>query len=163
FLPNRLWRRGIPHGLEPRKSEEDALVPGHLDSTLEPGASTVIVASCEEGLFRTLAIEGRLGTPPPSPLTEAVALLAQTERGRRPAVLATAIQGADFTARQAASAHGEGALARRPSPLVEANDPWTQPLAWATTQGLARRDGRLTVIDPFPAGIEDTTRTLRAL
>src|SRR5262245_39492180 len=163
FLPNRLWRRGIQHALEPRKSEEDALVPGHLDCTLEPGANTVVVASCEEGLFRTLAVEGRLGTPPPSTLTECVARLAQTERGRRSAVLATAIQGADFTARQAASAHGEGALARRPSPLVEANDPWTQPLAWATGQVLSRRDGRLTLIDPYPTAIEDTTRTLRAL
>ena len=163
FIPNRLWRRGILHALEPRKSEEDALVPGHLESVLQPGETAVVVASCEEGLFRTLAVEGRLGTPPPSTLAECVAVLAQTERGRRAAVLATAIQGADFTARQAAAAHGDGVLARRPSPLVEADDPWTQPLAWASAQGLAKREGRLTLLDPFPSACERATHTLRAL
>jgi hypothetical protein len=163
FIANRLWRRGIAHGLEPRKSEEDALVPGHLDLDLEPSEAAVIVASTEESLFRHLASEGRLGTPPPGTLAECVAVLAQTERGRRSAVLASAVQGADYTARQAAAAHGEGVLARRPSPLIEADDPWTQRLAWACAQGLARRDGRLTLLDPFPAAIERPTATLRAL
>ena len=163
FVPNRVWRRGIPHGLEPRKSEEDALVPGHLDFDLEPGDSVVLVGSIEEGLFRTLAMEGRLGTPPPSTLSECVAVLAQTERGRRSSVLATAIQGADYTARQAAAAHGDGVLARRPSPLIEVDDPWTPRLTWASAQGLARREGRLTFLDPFPAAIECPSSTLRAL
>ncbi len=163
FTPNRLWRRGIEHALEPRKSEEDALVPGHLDSELEPGETAVLVASTEEGLFRTLAVEGRLGTPPPSTLAECVAVLAQTERGRRSAVMASAIQGADYTARQAAAAHGDGVLARRPSPLVEPDDPWTQRLAWSAVQGLARRNGRLTLLDPLPLAGERATSALRAL
>lgn len=163
FVPNRLWRRGITHGLEPRKTEEDALVPGHLDCDLGPGDSVVVVVSTEEGLFRHLASEGRLGTPPPETLAECVAVLAQTERGRRSAVLASALQGADYTARQAAAAHGNGELARRQSPLVEADDPWTQRLAWATAQGLVRREGRLTMLDSFPLAVERPTAALRAL
>ncbi|HET9326046.1 MAG TPA: glycogen debranching enzyme N-terminal domain-containing protein [Candidatus Eisenbacteria bacterium] len=163
FVANRLWRRGISHDLEPRKSEEDALIPGHFDVDLAPGETVVLVASTEEGLFRALASEGRLGTPPPETLSECVAVLAQTERGRRSAVLASAVQGADYTARQAAAAHGDGLLARRSSPLIEADDPWTQRLAWACAQGLARRDGRLTLLDPFPGVVERPTSTLRAL
>jgi len=163
FATNRLWRRGIAHGLEPRRTEEDALIPGHLDLDLQIGETVVVVASTEEGLFRTLASEGRLGTPPPETLAECVAVLAQTERGRRSAVLASAVQGADYTARQAAAAHGDGLLARRASPLIEPDDPWTQRLAWATAQGLARRDGRLTLLDPFPGAVERPTSTLRAL
>ena len=140
FLPNRMWRRGIAHPIESRKSQEDALVPGHLDGLLSPGESLQVVASTEEALFRALAIEGRLGTPPPATLAECVAALAAGERSRQIATRGLALKGADYTARQAAAAHGDGLLARRLTPLIEASDPWTLPLARAIEQGLARRE-----------------------
>ena len=163
FLPNRMWRRGIEHELEQPRSAEDALVPGHLELALAAGQSVHVVASTEEALFRALAAEGRLGTPPPSTLGACVAALIQGERGRRTAVRTTVLRGADFTARQAAAAHGDGTVARRTSALVDENDPWALRLARAADLGLAQRAGRLTVIDPLPDGVERGTAALRAL
>jgi hypothetical protein len=163
FLPNRLWRRGIGHLDEPHKSHEDALVPGHMECDLRPGETVHIVASTEEGLFKALAIEGRLGTPPPNTLAACVDALAKGERGRRDLEGELAIRGADFTARQAAAAHGDGAMARRPTPLIEPTDPWTPTLAWAALQGLAHQVGRLTMLDPLPDAIDGGVSGLRAL
>src|SRR5262245_7231803 len=163
FLPNRLWRRGIEHPLESRRSREDAVVPGHLDGDLRPGGGIHVVISTEETLFRALATEGRLGAPPPSTLAACVAALLLGEQGRRGVTRSAAQRGADFTARQAAAAHGDATLARRTSPLIEPGDNWNTSLAWAAEQGHARRDGRLTVLDPLPDGIEHGARALATL
>jgi hypothetical protein len=163
FLPNRLWRRAIDHALEARRSREDAVVPGHLDGDLRPGGGFHVVISTEETLFRALATEGRLGAPPPSTLAACVAALLLGEQGRRGVSRSAAQRGADFTARQAAAAHGDATLARRPSPLIEPSDAWTTTLAWAVQQGLARRGDRLTLTDPLPPASEDGARSLGAL
>jgi hypothetical protein len=163
FLPNRLWRRAIEHPLESRRSREDAVVPGHLDGDLRPSGGFHVVISTEESLFRTLATEGRLGAPPPSTLAACVAALLLGAQGRRGVTRSAAQRGADFTARQAAAAHGDASLARRNAPLIEPSDHWNTTLAWAIEQGLARRGGRLTVLDPLPDGIEDGARALAAL
>jgi hypothetical protein len=163
FLPSRAWRRGIEHAFESRRSREDALVPGHLECELKPGEAVHVVASTEENLFRTLAVEGRLGTPPPSTLAGCVAALIQGERARRDAALAAALRGADTTARQAAAARGDAAVARRPGSLIGPGDPWVGPLAWGALQGLTRREGRLTVLDPLPDGTDGGSNALRTL
>jgi hypothetical protein len=163
FLPNRLWRRAIEHPLESRRSREDAVVPGHLDGDLRPGGGFHVVISTEEALFRALATEGRLGAPPPSTLAACVAALILGEQGRRGVTRSAAQRGADFTAREAAAAHGDATLARRTTPLIETGDAWTTSLAWAAEQGLALRNGRLTVLDPLPEGSEDGARALAAL
>ncbi|MEK7329961.1 MAG: amylo-alpha-1,6-glucosidase, partial [Candidatus Eisenbacteria bacterium] len=76
-----------------------------------------------------------------------------------------AFAGADFTARQAATAHGGPgeALARRSAPLVEPGDPWVPRLAQALADGLVQRGERTTLLASLPAGAERGEDTLRAL
>src|SRR5439155_1267540 len=86
-------------------------VPGYLECVLAQGGAFHVVAATESDLFRALAVEGRLGAPPPRTLAECVEMLARAERERSARWRRAAVAGADFTARQAATAHGARALA----------------------------------------------------
>ncbi len=134
FLPARGWARALGYPLEFASEDdgtapelhEDAFVPGWVQAALpSPGAALHVVLSPQEALFRSLATEGRIGTPPAQTLNDCVAALDRGARERRAAWRRHALTGADLTARQAAAAHGGegGALARRDEPLVgEADD-----------------------------------------
>jgi hypothetical protein len=117
FMPARAWQRGIAYPYDGRRDlndpdvgawtpGEDAFLPGWVQCPLaEPGAALHIVASPEEHLFRTLATEQRLGTPPVRTLAECLAMLDLAEGERRGKVHDLALAGAARTARQAAAAH----------------------------------------------------------
>jgi glycogen debranching enzyme len=168
FLPARAWRRALAYvadaaaGAAPR---EDAFVPCYIEGELVPGGAIHLVASTEDQLFRALAVEGRLGTPPPGTLEGCVTRLEVAERLRLAEWREAALRGADFTARQAAAAHGgpEEDAARRSEPLVDAGDPWTAPLAMAVERGLARRGHRLAVATRLPLVEERGSLSLRAV
>ena len=117
FMPARAWQRGLAYPYDGRRDlddpdvgawtpGEDAFLPGWVQCPLnEPGAALHIVASPEEHLFRTLASEQRLGTPPVRTLAECLAVLDLAEGERRATVHDAALAGAARTARQAALAH----------------------------------------------------------
>jgi hypothetical protein len=180
FMPARVWQRGLVYPADresappprPRRRsaasspETDvAFVPGYFECELPVGGSVHLVASVEPDLFRALAVEGRLGAPPPRTLGECVRLLAQGRRDRSSRWRAAAAAGADVTARQAAAAHaGAGtAPAPRETPLLDDHDPWLARLARAVHDGLALRDGRATLLTALPAGEERGSETLRAV
>jgi glycogen debranching enzyme-like protein/amylo-alpha-1,6-glucosidase len=182
FMPARVWQRGLVHPAErlpeparapargkprplPVEPSEDVFVPGYLECALPVGGAFHAMAAIEEDLMRALAVEGRLGAPPPRTLAECVELLERGERDRVARWSRGAFAGADFTARQAATAHGGPgeALARRPAPLVDPADPWVGRLAQAVSDGLVERGGRTTLLTSLPAGIESGEETLRAL
>ncbi len=166
FIPARVWRRGLlrPDDALRAAAVEDAFVPGYVEGALAPAQPFHLVGSSEDDLFRALAREDRLGTPPPRTLAGCVEHLEQGERARRAAGKAAALEGADFTARQASAAHGDRGLvvARRSEPLVDADDPWVEPLTLSLLAGLARRGDRLTVLAALPGGAERGSDTLRA-
>jgi hypothetical protein len=189
FTPARVWQHGLAHPLDPprrgatgREREravrgrpawhvatpagaEDALQTGSLEIALEPGGAGLVVAATEEDLFRALAMEGRLGTPPPTTLAGCVAALADAEQRQAYAWRRIACTGADQTARDAAAAHaGPGADITTPPPFED--DPWLSRLADAVAAGLTRRGHRLTMAATLPeAGErgEDTLRSMSAL
>ena len=180
FMPARVWQRGLvypadreaaPPGRAPRRSPRDvaasdaALVPGYFECDLPVGGAFHVVASVEQDLFRVLAVEGRLGAPPPRTLGECVDLLHRVERDRVARSHRAAAAGADVTAREAAAAHGVSgeALARRPAPLVDLEAPWFARLSRAMMDGLVRRGERTTILTRLPAGIERGSETLRAI
>jgi hypothetical protein len=117
FMPARAWQRGMAYPFDGQRDfddpdvgawtpGEDAFLPGWVQCPLgEPGVALHIVASPEEHLFRTLASEQRLGTPPVRTLAECLAVLDLAEGERRGKVHDTALTGAARTARQAAAAH----------------------------------------------------------
>jgi hypothetical protein len=117
FMPARAWQRGIAYPYDGRRDVddpdvgawtpgEDAFLPGWVQCPLnEPGAALHIVASPEEHLFRTLASEQRLGTPPVRTLAECLAVLDLAEGERLGKVHDGALAGAARTLRQAAAAH----------------------------------------------------------
>ena len=168
FLPARVWVRGLDYPADRdagMKAVEDALVPGYIECSLQAGGALHVVAATVDGLFRTLASEGRLGTPPPRTLAECVAALEGEERGRCAGSRRVALESADFTARQAAAAHGgPGAtIARRRDPLLDERDGWTLPLARTIEQRLARRGHRLTLVTSLPEAEERGEHVLRSL
>jgi glycogen debranching enzyme len=166
FLPARVWHRrlhlpldALP-GVEPEY--EDAFVPGHIEGGLGPGEELLVVASSESDLFRALAAEDRLGTPPPRSLAECVRVIEREREETLAGFEARTIAGADFTARLAAAAHGREA-ARRRAPLVEPGDPWVIPLAAALEAGLVQRAGRLGLAETLPDSHESGAAALRAV
>ena len=161
FLPIREWRRGIRYPLDPPVRPtpvEDAFIPGYVDCPLAPGEALHVVAATDEGLFRTLAVEGRLGTPPPATLSECVRQLEQREVVRQRQLAVACRRGADETAREAALARG-----REPSPTPDRNDACLDRWSRSLGRGVASRAGRITLLDGFPLASESATRTLRAL
>jgi len=168
FMPARVWVRDLcyPADRAGEDEREDALIPCHIEGTLTPGAELHIVAAAEDDLFRALASEERLGSPPPRTLKDCVAVLARERHREWAQWHAVRIRGADFTARQATVAHGgdaASAIARRLEPLIGRDDAWTPILADALYGALARRGERTTLLASLPAGIERGTDTLRAL
>jgi glycogen debranching enzyme len=167
FMPARVWRHALALPADPpgAGSCEDAFVPGYVEGAIAPGQSFHLVASSEEDLFRALAREDRLGAPPPRTLAGCVEALERAERARVAAGRRAALEGADFTARQAAAAHGgDGfAVARRSEPLVDADDPWVGPLALDLLAGLTRRGHRLTLVVGLPGAEERGADALRAV
>ena len=166
FLPARLWRRGIVHRLDQDGAagteREDALVPGWIEGALREGQPLHLVASAEADLFRRLAAEGRLGTPPPRSLAACLEHLERESRGRDEARTRRAIAGADYTARQAAAAHNSP-LARRREALVTPRDRWVPPLARALEAGLTERGGRVVIESALPIASPRAGQPLRAL
>src|SRR5262245_49140054 len=118
FMPARAWQRGLAYPYDATDLDledpdtggwtpgEDAFLPGWVQCPLaEPGAALHLVASPEEHLFRTLASEQRLGTPPVRTLAECLAVLDLAEGERRGKAHDASLAGAARTARQAAAAH----------------------------------------------------------
>jgi len=166
FLPAHVWVRDLEYpGDETAEAREDALVPGHAEGLLAPGRSFHLVFAAEDALFKTLAATGRLGTPPPHTLAGCVAELDLDERARLDRWRHTAVAGADFTARQAAAAHGGPAaeVARRREPLVDEHDRVAVDLALALRAGLVRRGQRRTLAATLPPGEERGADALQAV
>lgn len=161
FLPARLWRRGITYSADRPGEREDAFVPGTIDAPLEVGGAVHLVAATDESLFRDLAIDGRLGTPPPSTLADCASVLARFERMRGREFRELALCGAVVTARQAAAAHEDGTAEVRPEEIFAPSDPWTVRLVRGIEGALARRGGRLTALDQ--AGMEHGGDALRVV
>lgn len=173
FVPARAWVRGTAYPFDEdddgspsavfAPQGEDLFVPGWVQASLaEPGASLHLVVSCEDHLFRTLASEERLGTPPARTLGDCVTALDSGASRRREDWRRRTLSGADFTARQAAAAHGGAgeALVGRGEPILQASDPLTTPLATALLDGLVTRPGRATLLTGD--GDERGAATLRA-
>jgi hypothetical protein len=175
FLPARGWAKGLAYPLErggmdggeatvPTPSE-DAYLPGWVQALLSaPGQALHVVLSPEESLFRALATEGRLGTPPAQTLADCAAALERNTRERHSAWRRRALAGADLTARQAAAAHGgaDETIARRSEPLVPEHDVLTRALSADLLDGLVRRHGRVTAVAAWPEGLERGSAALRA-
>ncbi len=177
FMPARAWMRGLayPHddGGDTRDPDagggaasEDAFLPGWVQISLAgPGAVLHVVASPEEGLFRALASEQRLGTPPARTLADCLAALDLLLGDRRASWQTAALSGATSTARQAAAAHAlrkanaEAAAAGRkpaaapePEPADVANAPFVVTLATRMIDALHERADRTAVLtDPVRA------------
>ena len=154
--------QALPERDDARLETEDALVPGWIDGTLAPGSPLVVVASSEEDLFRRLAAEERLGTPPPRSLAECVAMIERENVRREDGLALTIVAGADFTARQAASAHNSP-LARRRDALVSPADRWAPSLGRALDHALTRHAQHRTLIGALPVPSPDAGHPLRAL
>jgi hypothetical protein len=181
FMPARVWQRGLVYPLDRETSlpaprsrrraqgelpESDAaFVPGYFVCELPVGGTFHVVASVEPDLFRVLAVEGRLGAPPPHTLAGCVDLLRHSEHERVARWRRTAADGADATAREAAAAHGgtHETLAPRSTPLLPTGDPWLTRLSHALMDGFVRRDERATLLTGLPAGLERGNETLRAI
>jgi len=173
FVPARGWAHSLGYPLDagdaddgdPAGEGEDAFRPGWVQASLgAPGAALHLVLSSEEGLFRALAAELRLGTPPARTLHDCVAALDGAAREQRAARRRTTLAGADFTARQAASARGGAgeAAARRLEPLVDEGDPLVATLAATVRDALVTRHGRLTLVGAWPELVERGSDALRA-
>lgn len=186
FTAGRVWQHGLAHPLDSARrgaaerargravkgrpawhvatpaGAEDALQTGSLEIPLEAEGVGLVVAATEEDLFRALAMEGRLGTPPPTTLAGCVDALADAERRQAAAWRRIACAGADHTARDAAAAHaGPGAEVATPASFE--HDPWLPRLADAVASGLVRRGHRLTMVATLPEAGERGEDTLRAM
>lgn len=154
FLPAKTWQRGLAYPADadddapgeppPAVLVEAAFVPGVVHGTLTPAAGLHLVASTEEQLFRTLAAEERLGTPPARTLAECVGAL-DAERGAgRAARRARWLARAGETAREAAAAHAKrDAAETSPTLALEPGDAWVAPLAERVIAALVPRGGRV--------------------
>jgi hypothetical protein len=136
-----------------------------VEGLLGPGRSFHLVFAAEDGLFKALAAEERLGVPPPQSLAACVEALDAGERERLARWRRGAVEGADFTARQAAAAHGGPAaeVGRRREPLVDARDRVAVDLALALRAALVRRGHRRMLVTSLPAAAERGVETLRAV
>lgn len=172
FVPARGWASALAYPFDsgdgddgdPALEGEDGFRPGWIQAALDaPGASLHVVISPEEALFRSLAAELRLGTPPARTLNDCVAALDDARLAHRDAIVRTVLSGADFTARQAAAARGGAGevAARRIEPLVDASDPLCAHLALQVREALVTRHGRLTLIGAWPEMVERGSDALR--
>jgi hypothetical protein len=144
---------------------EDSRIPCHVEATLEPRGELNVVASAEDDLFKALAREDRLGTPPPTTLKACVKALSTERRREWASWRASSINGADFTSRQASVAHGdvETSVARRLTPQIGRDDEWAGRLTDAMYGCLVRRNHRTTLLSNLPHGEEKGSDALRAV
>jgi hypothetical protein len=142
--------------------QEEALVPGWIEGALTGGQSLHVVVSTEEDLFRSLAAEERLGSPPPRSLAACIAQLELEHDQREKAQTRLILRGADYTARQAAAAHNSP-LSRSREAQVGPADRWALPLGRALYAALTRRGGRQALAAALPACTPEVGHPLRAL
>jgi len=150
FMPARAWHRGLAYpddapgdAHDPERGStvpaEDAFLPGWVQVELPgPGAALHVVASTEEHLFRALAAEQRLGTPPARTLAECVEMLDLAEDQRRSGWHDRARAGAATTHRQAARAR-----VARPADEAETPPPTSDALPDAAARSIARLATRM--------------------
>ena len=159
FVPARAWYRELE--LAADGVREDAFAPGHLQGTLAPGRPLHLVVAIEEELFRVLAAEGRLGTPPASSLGDCVRALEEEERVRGKLATAAALSGMEWTSRQAAGAHrGDGADAPPPAPDDVA---FAERLAAIADAFVIRRPRGAGIAGSYPGRADRTLEALMAL
>ena len=172
FMPARAWHRGLayPGGTvdmdDPDRgalvAAEDAFLPGWVHAVLaEPGATLHVVASPEEHLFRSLASEQRLGTPPARTLADCLAMLDLAEGERRSRWHDAAREGATTTLRQATAARAareaEREAEREPGPearLSSGDGALVARLAARLHDALYERADRTAVLT-HPAHLEE--------
>ncbi len=170
FMPARAWHRGLAYPYDdPRDPHdpdaaagtpsEDAFLPGWVQSTLAgPGAALHLVASSEEQLFRVLATQQRLGTPPARTLADCLAALDLAEGERRTRWFDTARNGARHTAQQATTAHAAHTNGEAVSPPAGALAPSFAPFVGALSarvhDALHERADRTSVLT-HPATAEE--------
>jgi len=173
FVPARGWAHGLAYPLDaadgddgdPAGEGEDGFRPGWVQASLgAPGAALHMVLSPEEPLFRALAAELRLGTPPARTLGGCVEALDRAAREQRAARRRAALAGLDLTARRATAARGgpDEAAARRLEPFVDERDPLAGSLAAQVQGALVTRHGRLTLVGAWPDTLERGADALRA-
>ncbi len=173
FVPARGWASALGYPLDaadgddgdPAAEGEDGFRPGWIQAALAaPGAALHVVLSPEEALFRMLAAEMRLGTPPARTLHDCVAALDGARRTALARERQAALDGLDLTARQASAARAGSATAavRRLAPLVDAADPLAAPLAAQVRAAIVTRHGRTTLLGAWPEMVERGSDTLRA-
>ena len=174
FMPARAWHRGLAYpnddGCDVRDPDagasiasEDAFLPGWVQFALTaPGSVLHIVASPEEALFRALAGEQRLGTPPARTLADCLNALDRSLGDQRASWQTAALFGATHTASRAAAAHASrkaadeaAAVGRKPDVLPEpepadvANTPFVLSLGSRMHDALHERADRTSVLtDP---------------
>lgn len=170
FMPTRA-RQWLYHPLvdaaSDQERQEEAVVPGYIEATLSAGSSLHVVTSIEEDLFRRLAREDRLGSPPPQKLEGCVALIEAEEAARVTQWGRAALKAAFQTARQA----GEARAAHRgdvdasstsgaETPLGEAageglgGEPWVERLAETLRRCVVKRGSRLALVSSLPSATE---------
>lgn len=176
FMPARAWSRGLAYPLEsldPLDPEagrllvgEDAFLPGWVQHVLTPRQPVLhVVASTEEGLFRSLSAEQRLGTPPARSLADCVAALDGAARGLRATWDDEVIAGAGHTARQAAQSHalrrGDDAHSEHTVELRPEDTTVITALAGRVRESLFERADRTAVLTDPVRGQESGPDALR--
>ncbi len=161
FLPVRAWYQGLLYRDE--GVEEDAFVPGTLQGDLGAGGSLHLVASIEENLFRALAGEGRLGTPPASTLAACVKALEEEEEARARHVKKLGLERANASLRRASAARREATEGDPAGSIDEDEEGFTAQLMLAADRFVVEREGRRTLSAGFPRLGERTRDVLAAL
>jgi glycogen debranching enzyme len=168
FVPARAWYRGLHYREE--GALEDAFAPGHLLGSLGAGHALHLVASIRDDLFRALAAEGRLGTPPASSLAGCVQALEAEARARRDQEEAAAAEGAAWVAHQVVKRRAAQA-GREPPPYApgtpaapgDADDRVRAALARAADAFLVRRRNGYGLVAGYPETGAGSREALLAL
>jgi glycogen debranching enzyme len=187
FMPARAAQSVVHRARSGEATSEEALVPGHVEISLGQGQAFHLIVSAEEDLFRALAQQDRLGSPPPRSLAGCVAAVEAGERERIESWRQRARTAADLTARQALEARARSTAAAAPADgkksagskrgaaklgaangpatatVLDPSDPWVTRLAHPLHLGLTRRNRRLTLLTTLPRGAERGAETLRAI
>lgn len=164
FMPARARRRLSYEGRAGKEGaiHEEALNTGHVRAHLAPGRALHVIVSIEDDLFRALAREDRLGSPPPRTLAGCVSFLEHGERARRDAWRRATLAGGSSTLKQACAARHADALPED-LPLLDGEDPLVDSGVEAIRCGLVRRGRRLTLVSSLPKASEQGRHTLSAV
>ncbi len=177
FMPARAWHRGLAYPgdandvLAPDAgaaiAAEDAFLPGWVQFTLDAAHPALhVVASPDEALFRALASEQRLGTPPARSLADCLAELDRTAGDERTTWQTVALFGGSHTARQAAQAHAARrspeAAAAVPTEFDVTDPEWVSVLATRVHDAIHERADRTAMLTDATRAIEHGPDALRA-